>query len=119
MPNLLPPRPGGALAAIEACPDADVIFVAHAGLDNIISLGDVWARFPINQVIKARWWRVPHDEVPRTASHEAQLQWLYAWWERIDEWITENRPAGSPAPAPASAAGSAPGPAGEPAAPAE
>jgi 1-acyl-sn-glycerol-3-phosphate acyltransferase len=119
MPNLLPPRPGGALAAIEACPDADVIFVAHAGLDNIISLGDVWARFPINQVIKARWWRVPHDEVPRTASQEAQLQWLYAWWERIDEWITENRPAGSPAPAPASAAGSAPGPGDEPAAPAE
>jgi len=123
MPNLLPPRPGGALAAIEACPDADVIFVAHAGLDNIISLGDVWARFPINQVIKARWWRVPHDEVPRTASHEAQLQWLYAWWERIDQWITENRPADSPAPipapAPASAAGSAPGPGDEPAAPAE
>jgi 1-acyl-sn-glycerol-3-phosphate acyltransferase len=103
MPNLLPPRPGGALAAIEACPDADVIFVAHAGLDNIISLGDIWARFPINQVIRARWWRVPHDQVPREASHEAQLQWLYAWWERIDEWISENRPEGSPAPAPASA----------------
>jgi 1-acyl-sn-glycerol-3-phosphate acyltransferase len=104
MPNLLPPRPGGALAAIEACPDADVIFVAHAGLDNIISLGDIWARFPINQVIRARWWRVPHDQVPREASHEAQLQWLYAWWERIDEWISENRPEGSPAPAPAAAA---------------
>jgi len=42
---------------------------------------------------------VPYDQVPRTADHEAQLQWLYAWWERIDEWITENRPAGSPAPA--------------------
>ena len=100
MPNLLAPRPGGALAAIEACPEADVIFVAHAGLDNIISLGDIWARFPINQVIRARWWRVQHDQVPRTASHEAQLQWLYAWWERIDEWISENRPAGSPAAAP-------------------
>ena len=102
MPNLLPPRPGGALAAIEACPEADVIFVAHAGLDNITSLGDVWTRFPINQVIRARWWRVQHDQVPRTASHEEQLQWLYAWWERIDEWISENRPDGSPAPAPAS-----------------
>ena len=42
MPNLLPPRPGGALAAIAACPDADVIFVAHAGLDNIVTVGDVW-----------------------------------------------------------------------------
>jgi len=105
MPNLLPPRPGGALAAIAACPEADVIFVAHAGLDNIISLGDVWARFPINQVIRARWWRVQHDQVPRTASNEEQLQWLYTWWERIDDWITENRPEGSPSPAAALAAG--------------
>ena len=35
MPNLLPPQPGGALAAVAACPDADVIFVAHAGLDTM------------------------------------------------------------------------------------
>jgi 1-acyl-sn-glycerol-3-phosphate acyltransferase len=52
MPNLLPPRPGGALAAIAACPDADVIFVAHAGLDNIVTVGDVWGKFPIDQVIQ-------------------------------------------------------------------
>ena len=94
MPNLLPPRPGGTLAAMSACPDADVIFVAHAGLDNIITVGDVWGKFPINQVIRARWWRVPVDQVPRTADHEAQVQWLYGWWERIDTWISENRPGG-------------------------
>ena len=35
---------------------------------------------------------MPVDEVPRTADHEAQLQWLYDWWERIDTWISENRP---------------------------
>src|SRR5271166_1892356 len=92
MPNLLPPRPGGTLAAISACPDADVIFVAHAGLDNIITLGDVWGKFPINQVIRAKWWRVPYDQVPREAGHEAQVQWLYDWWERIDTWISQNRP---------------------------
>jgi len=105
MPNLLPPRPGGTLAAISACPDADVIFVAHAGLDNIITLGDVWAKFPVNQVIRARWWRVPCGQVPRAADHEAQVQWLYGWWERIDTWISENRPGDAPAPpvAPASA----------------
>ena len=95
MPNLLPPRPGGTLAAISACPDADVIFVAHAGLDNIVTLGDVWGKFPINQVIRARWWRVPHDAVPRSADHEAQVQWLYHWWEQIDTWITQNRPGGA------------------------
>jgi 1-acyl-sn-glycerol-3-phosphate acyltransferase len=99
MPNLLPPRPGGTIAAITACPEADVIFVAHAGLDSIISVGDVWRNFPIDQVIRAKWWRVPFDEVPRSADHEVQVQWLYAWWERIDTWITENRPGGDPVPA--------------------
>jgi 1-acyl-sn-glycerol-3-phosphate acyltransferase len=98
MPNLLPPRPGGTLAAIAACPDADVIFVAHAGLDNIVSVRDVWRNFPINQVIKARWWRVPHDAIPRDATHDAQVQWLYDWWQRIDTWISENRPGGAPVP---------------------
>lgn len=111
MPNLLPPRPGGALAAIAACPDADVIFVAHAGLDTIVTLGDVWGKFPVNQVIRARWWRVPSDQVPRSAEHEAQVQWLYDWWERIDAWISENRPAGAPAPA------EVPAPGGDPAEP--
>lgn len=98
MPNLLPPRPGGALAAIETRPDADVIFVAHAGLDTILSIGDVWRRFPVDQVIRARWWRVPFDQVPRDFGHEEQVQWLFGWWERIDTWITENRPGGAEVP---------------------
>jgi len=42
---------------------------------------------------------VPFDQVPREAGHEAQVQWLYDWWERIDSWITENRPGGAPLPA--------------------
>jgi 1-acyl-sn-glycerol-3-phosphate acyltransferase len=105
MPNLLPPRPGGALAAIAACPDADVIFVAHAGLDNIVTVGDVWGKFPIDQVIRARWWRVASESIPRSADYEAQVQWLYAWWERIDAWITENRPGGVALPAAAPVSG--------------
>jgi 1-acyl-sn-glycerol-3-phosphate acyltransferase len=99
MPNVLPPRAGGALSAIAACPGADVIFVAHAGLDRLVSVGDIWRSMPMNQVIRARWWRVPVGEVPRSADHEAQLRWLYDWWERIDRWISENRPGDAEAPA--------------------
>ena len=94
MPNLLPPKPGGALAAIGAAPGADVIFVAHAGLDGLVTVGDVWRDLPIGQVVRARWWRVPCDEVPREAAHEAQVKWLYDWWQLIDAWISENRPPG-------------------------
>jgi 1-acyl-sn-glycerol-3-phosphate acyltransferase len=100
MPNVLPPRGGGALSAIAACPEADVIFVAHAGLDLLVSVGDVWRSLPMDQLIRVKWWRVPYDMVPRDAGEEVQLRWLYDWWELIDSWITDNRPAdaqGTPA----------------------
>jgi 1-acyl-sn-glycerol-3-phosphate acyltransferase len=89
MPNVLPPRPGGALAAIGACPSADVIFVAHAGLDSLVSVGDVWRSLSANRTVRARWWLVPASQVPREASQEAQVSWLYDWWERIDSWISQ------------------------------
>jgi 1-acyl-sn-glycerol-3-phosphate acyltransferase len=89
MPNVLPPRPGGALAAIAACPSADVIFVAHAGLDRLINVSDVWRSLSANQAVRARWWRIPASQVPREASREAQVSWLYDWWGRIDSWISQ------------------------------
>jgi 1-acyl-sn-glycerol-3-phosphate acyltransferase len=92
MPHLLPPRAGGALAALAACPSADVIFVGHAGLDQLASVADVWRALPIDHIVEARWWRVPADEVPRSADHEAQVRWLYDWWARIDAWISQNTP---------------------------
>jgi len=92
MPHLRAPRSGGAFSAIEACPGADVIFVAHAGLDRLVSVGDIWRNLPMDQTIRAKWWRVPVDEVPRGLDHEGQVQWLYGWWERIDAWIAQNRP---------------------------
>jgi 1-acyl-sn-glycerol-3-phosphate acyltransferase len=90
MPNLLPPRSGGAFAAIDAAPTADVIFVAHTGLDDLVTVGDVWRALPMEQVIKAKWWRVPADQVPRERTEV--VAWLYDWWEHIDAWIEENRP---------------------------
>jgi 1-acyl-sn-glycerol-3-phosphate acyltransferase len=106
MPNLLPPRTGGAFAAIGACPAADVIFVAHTGLDKLVSVRDVWQSLLNDLTVHARWWRVPAADVPRGADHETQTAWLYDWWERLDAWITEESkgapvieeaPAGAPA----------------------
>jgi 1-acyl-sn-glycerol-3-phosphate acyltransferase len=91
MPNVLAPRTGGALAAIAACPGADVIFVAHTGMDRLTGVRDIWRSLPMNQVVRARWWRVPAGQVPRSADHEGQELWLYDWWQRIDSWISEHR----------------------------
>ena len=92
-------RAGGALSAIAACPDADVIFVAHAGLDRIVTVGDVWRNLQMDQTVRARGGGGCRPaEVPRSADHEAQVQWLYDWWQRIDAWISQNRPDDAEAP---------------------
>jgi 1-acyl-sn-glycerol-3-phosphate acyltransferase len=96
MHHLLAPRTGGALTAIAAAPDADVIFVAHTGLEDLITIGDIWRALPIEQSLKARWWRVPAARVPRGRPEEEQVRWLYDWWARIDAWIEENRPVPMP-----------------------
>jgi 1-acyl-sn-glycerol-3-phosphate acyltransferase len=92
MPNVLPPRHGGAFAAIAACPAADVIFVAHTGLDRLVSVRDVWQSLSGDILVRAHWWRVPAAGVPRDADYEAQLRWLYDWWQRVDAWITAQNP---------------------------
>ena len=125
MPNVLPPHASGALAAIAACPGADVIFVAHTGLDRLVSVRDVWRGLRADMEITARWWRVPAADVPRAASdspaasREAQITWLYDWWQRVDAWITaENAtPPENARPADAAPPGNPARP-GDPAAPA-
>jgi 1-acyl-sn-glycerol-3-phosphate acyltransferase len=92
--NLLPPKPGGLSAAIDAAPDAGVIFVAHTGLDRMITVADVWRELPMDKQLIMRFWSVPPEEVP--ATEEERVVWLYDWWARIDAWIEENRPAARP-----------------------
>ena len=88
MPALLPPRPGAVLAAIAACPAADVVFVAHTGLDRLVSVREVWRSLRADTEVRARWWHVPADAVPRAAGYQARVAWLYDWWERLNAWIT-------------------------------
>jgi 1-acyl-sn-glycerol-3-phosphate acyltransferase len=94
MRNVLAPRPGGVLAALDAAPDAGVIFVGHTGLDRMLTVGDVWRELPMDKRIIMRFWSVPPDQVP--TERDQRIEWLYDWWARIDAWIEENRP---PAPA--------------------
>jgi 1-acyl-sn-glycerol-3-phosphate acyltransferase len=90
MTHVLAPRPGGLLAALDAAPDADVVLVAHTGLDHMLTVGDVWRELPMDKVIVMRWWQVPRDEIP--VERGARIDWLFEWWERIDEWVDEHRP---------------------------
>lgn len=93
MRNLMPLRPGGVLAALDSAPSADVVFVAHIGLDDMTTAGDIWRRVPLTGVVHAHWWRIPAEDVP--GDRDARTDWLYTQWERADSWISANR---APAP---------------------
>ncbi len=88
MRHVLPPRPGGVLAAIEAAPYADVVFVAHTGLEHILTVADAWRALPVDKTLHLRWWFVPAADVPR--GREERIGWLYERWSEIDAWVTAN-----------------------------
>ncbi|MDQ3982348.1 MAG: 1-acyl-sn-glycerol-3-phosphate acyltransferase [Actinomycetota bacterium] len=89
MRHVLPPRHRGPLAAITSAPEADVAFVAHSVLEELGSFTELWRRIPLDDPIDAQYWRLPPSEVPRT--EDEVIEWLYSWWERIDEWVEAHR----------------------------
>jgi len=86
MRHVLPPRPAGVAAALRAAPHADVVFVAHTGLEHLSTVRDMWRGLPTDKTLYLRWWFVPAAEVPRDETEQAD--WLYHWWETIDDWIS-------------------------------
>jgi len=89
MRHVLPPRPGGVLAALDAAPHADVVFVAHTGLDHLLTLADLWRELPQDKTLRLRWWFVAAADVP--VGREQRIGWLYERWADIDTWIEANR----------------------------
>lgn len=89
MPHVLPPQPGGALAALRGGGDTDVVFAAHTGLGLAAYPAQFWTDMPIGRTLHTRMWLVPADEVP--SSDEERVEWLYDWWKRIDDWITSQQ----------------------------
>jgi hypothetical protein len=70
--HVLTPRPGGTLAALERAPDADVVFVAHAGLEDLAGVVDLWRGMPMDAAVQAKAWRVPAQQIP--AAREARAR---------------------------------------------
>jgi 1-acyl-sn-glycerol-3-phosphate acyltransferase len=94
MKHVLAPKPGGVIAALDAAPEADVLLVAHTGLDHVLTVRDVWHSLPMDKRIIMRWWRVPRSEIP--AGREERIDWLFDWWDHIDDWVEEHRPTDLP-----------------------
>ena len=88
MRHVLAPRPGGIFAAVNASPGAGVLFVAHTGLDRLVTLKELWQALSVDKTIVLKTWYVHPAEIP--ADFEQRIEWLFGWWERIDQWIGES-----------------------------
>ena len=77
---------------MRGAPDADVVFVAHTGLEPLASLRELWRAVPLRTPLVGRYWRLRPDEIPTDEAD--RIDWLFEWWGRIDRWIEQHaRPA--------------------------
>ena len=91
MEHVLPPRHNGVMAALRSAPNADVVFVAHAVLEELGTFKQLWSRIPMTYPIVARYWRIAPSDVPQ--GKDELIEWLFTWWETIDQWIDEREKA--------------------------
>lgn len=84
--HVLPPRLGGTLALVEAC-EADVVIMAHRGLDGFARVADIWRGAMVKTHVEVQFWRVPRSDIPTGRAERAE--WLFDLWGRIDRWVGE------------------------------
>ncbi len=84
--HLLPIRPGGVLALLDAPPACDVLFVGHHGLEGFAHVADILRGELVGQTVRLRFWRVPAASIP--AQSEARLDWLAHEWQCMDDWLS-------------------------------
>jgi 1-acyl-sn-glycerol-3-phosphate acyltransferase len=83
--HLLPPRPAGTLALMEGAPDADLVFVAHEGMEAFGELAAIRANLPLIEPVRVRLWRIARADVP--TDEDAFITWLLDRWIDMDRWI--------------------------------
>ena len=87
--SVLPPRPGGTLALLEAAPEADVVVCAHTGFEGAASLAQIWQGALVHQTVRVQFRRIPRDAIP--TGRDDRLAWLLEEWQRVDAWVASHR----------------------------
>ncbi|MEE2750969.1 MAG: 1-acyl-sn-glycerol-3-phosphate acyltransferase [Myxococcota bacterium] len=90
MTHTLPPHVGGPLALLEEQPHVDVVFFAHAGLEGIRTVADLFNGTLIGRSVKGHFWRVSAKDIPKESTQ--QQLWLFEQWLQVDEWVGKHPP---------------------------
>ena len=87
--HVLPPRPSGTLALLDAVPAADVVIIAHTGLERFSTFAALARSVPLRHPIRVTAWRIARAEIP--TDREARAEWLDQQWARLDAWCEAQR----------------------------
>jgi 1-acyl-sn-glycerol-3-phosphate acyltransferase len=82
--HCLPPKPGGALTLMDAAPEADVLIVAHRGLEGLAEVSDLLRGSVVGKQVQVSIWRIPAAEIPQG---DARRRWLFDLWKRVDDFV--------------------------------
>jgi len=80
--HVLPPKTKGVDALLEGAPTADIVVLAHTGLEGFATVADLWRGALSRRTVRISLWRVPRAEVP--AAGPARTAFLDAQWARVD-----------------------------------
>lgn len=83
--HVLPPKLKGVDALLEGAPTADVVVLAHRGLDGFATVADLWRGTLVRRAVHIALWRVPRAEVPPAGS--TRTAFLDAQWARVDALV--------------------------------
>jgi len=84
---VLPPRPRGVLALLDAGEGADVVLVEHSGFEGAATLADFWAGALVGRTIRVRLRRIEAAAIPP----DGREWWLYERWAEMDRWVLESK----------------------------
>lgn len=83
--HVLPPKPGGVLALLDALPDVDCVFLAHSGLETFAKIGDLMSGQVVGSTVRIKLWRVAAEDIP--SDRAQRLAWLYVHWSKVDQFV--------------------------------
>lgn len=92
--HVLPPRPGGTIALLEALPDADVLVIGHQGFERAASIPEMARNAPLDTTVRLSIRHVPRSDVPE--STDDRIAWLDRLWTDLDDWVAATNSAGVP-----------------------
>lgn len=86
----LPPRPGGVITLLDVMPSADVVVIAHAGLDRFPSFRELARAVPLTEPVRVAAWRIPRADIP--VEERLRIEWLDNQWLQVDRWVDQHVP---------------------------